>query len=291
MIRSAAVAALALALATAVTAAAVGISPATAADHPNHISPHGHRTVTCLGNGHLLAYTHNHGQYQVRNSFWLGQRPQCLANTTGRTNFKVIQRAGFNAQGHVVAFPDILRGCIWSICSPKAQLPRQVSTVGSPVSTWHTTEHAPGTWNAAYDIWYSKKRMITGQADGAELMIWINTHGGCCALQPGAPTVVIDGQKWLFSHWRTGHLGATWNYIQFRRVSKTWKVNHFRLKPFMRRIERMGLIKPTWWLDNIEAGFEIWNGGQGLGTTRFSVQHIAPARHRGRNATAQPLNS
>jgi Glycosyl hydrolase family 12 len=283
MIRSAAAAILTLVAA----AASVSLAPATAtAQHPADTAPNRgavhrhHRTVTCLSNGHVIARNHRQGRYQVRNAFWLGQRPQCLVNRDGRTNFRVVQRAGYSRQGHVVAYPDILRGCIWHVCSPHALLPRPARSIGSPVATWHTAERAPGTWNASFDIWFGKKRMVTGQANGAELMIWLNEHGGCCALQHGAKTVVIDGRKWKFSHWRTSNLGATWNYVQFRREKRTWKVDDLRLKPFIRFIERAGLVHRNWWLENIEAGFEIWTGGQGLATTRYQVQHVAPARAR-----------
>jgi hypothetical protein len=36
---------------------------------------------------------------------------------------------------------------------------------------------------------------------------------------------------------------------------------------FSDRIQR--LIRPTWYLLNITAGFEIWSGGRGLQVTNF----------------------
>jgi hypothetical protein len=228
----------------------------------------------CRVNQHVVTHNSEGNRFDVRDAYWLGQRPQCLSIREHYTNFKVVQRAGYDPSGKVVAYPDILRGCIWHICSPKAQLPRRVSAIGHPKATWHTREHAPGTWNASFDIWFGKKEMKTGQANGAELMIWLNEHGGCCALQPGAPIVWIDGHRWWFSHWTAFHNGTSWNYVQFRRVWPTWHVNHLRIRPFMRRMERTGLLKPSWWMENIEAGFEIWNGGQGLQTTRYDVWHI-----------------
>jgi Glycosyl hydrolase family 12 len=236
-------------------------------------------TRICTSNGHVLVHPrHDRTEYVVRDAYWLGQRPQCLANRGNLDNFKVVQRPGFNAAGHVVAYPDIYRGCIWTICSPAAYLPRPVSALGHPVATWHTSEHADGTWNAAFDIWFGKKRMTTGQADGAELMIWLNEHGGCCALQHGAPKVWIDGQQWWFSHWRTRHNGVSWNYIQFRRVHRTWNVTRLKLYPFVQLIRRMELIRSDWWLENVEAGFELWSGGHGLATTQYAVGGIRPRK-------------
>jgi cellulose 1,4-beta-cellobiosidase len=253
--------------------ALVGVSPAAA--WPGNAATR-HRTIICKSNGSLIAHTRQAGTgYVVRNAYWLGQRPQCITNRGNLSNFRVVQRPGYDPAGRVVAYPDIFRGCIWNICSPQADLPRRVSALGRPRATWHTSEHATGTWNAAFDIWFGKKRMVTGQADGAELMIWLNEHGGCCALQQGAPKVLIDGQLWWLSHWTAHHNGKSWNYIQFRRVHRTWHVNNLKLYPFIRRIEHLGLVRPGWWIENIEAGFELWNGGRGLATTKYVVRAVS----------------
>jgi glycosyl hydrolase family 12 len=228
-------------------------------------------STLCKSNQHLIVHSRYGTRYQIRNAYWRGQRRQCIHNSADRPNFTVTQRPGFDPAGRVVAFPDIFRGCIWNICSPKAGIPIRVSAIGHPVATWHTRENALGTWNAAFDIWFGKTRMITGQANGAELMIWLNHHGGCCALQRGAPKVWIDGRPFRLSHWRTTHNGVSWNYIQFRMIHRTWRVDHLRLRPFIRRCLRLGLIRRSWWMENVEAGFELWNGGQGLATTRFGV--------------------
>jgi glycosyl hydrolase family 12 len=228
-------------------------------------------STLCGSNQHLIVHSVYGTGYQIRDAYWLGQRPQCIHNSGDRANFAVVQRPGFDPAGRVVAFPDIFRGCIWNICSPDARLPIMVSDIGHPTTTWHTRDNAAGTWNAAYDIWFGKERMTRGQANGAELMIWLNEHGGCCALQRGAPKVWIDGRRFWLSHWRARHSGVSWNYIQFRLVHHTWRFDHLPLRPFIRRCERLGLIRHWWWMENVEAGFELWNGGQGLATTAFGV--------------------
>jgi glycosyl hydrolase family 12 len=238
-------------------------------------SPAATHTRICRVNGHTVVHNRSGTQFEVRDAYWLGQRPQCLTVRDHYTNFKVAQRAGYDpVAGRVVAYPDILRGCIWHICSPKAHMPLRVTAVGHPKLTWYTKGHPKGTWNAAFDIWFGKKKMVTGQATGAELMIWLNYHGGCCALQPGAPIIWIDGKRWWLSHWTAFHDGKSWNYVQYRRVWRTHHVHRLNLRPFMRRIEHLGLLKKSWWLENIEAGFEIWNGGQGLATTRYGVSGV-----------------
>jgi len=229
-------------------------------------------STLCLKNQHLIVHSRFGARYQIRNAYWRGQRRQCIHNSGDRDNFRVTQRPGFDPAGRVVAFPNIFRGCAWNVCSPKAGIPIKVSAISPLVTTWHTRENAPGTWNAAYDIWFGKKRMTTGQATGAELMIWLNHHGRCCALQHGAPKVWIAGRPFRLSHWIARRQnGVSWHYIQFRMIHKTWHVDHLRLRPFIRRCVRLGLIRPWWWMENVEAGFELWSGGQGLATTRFGV--------------------
>lgn len=229
-------------------------------------------TVLCASNAHLIVRNRFGARFQVRDAYWRGQRPQCLRNSRGLANFTITQRPGYDPAGHVVAFPNIMRGCIWNICSPHARIPVKVSAIGHPVTTWHTRQGVFGTYNAAYDIWFGKTKMTRGQATGAELMIWLNLHGGCCALQPGAPKVWIGGRPYRLSHWRTFHNGLHWNYIQYRMIHHTWHVDHLHLWPFIRRAIHLGLIRRWWWMENIQAGFELWSGGQGLKTTRFAVR-------------------
>jgi len=151
-------------------------------------------STLCLKSQHRIVHSRFGARYQIRNSYWRGQRRQCIHNSGDRDNFTITQRPGFDPAGREVAFPHIFRGCAWKICSPNAGIPIKVSAIGHLVTTWHTRENASGTWNAAYDIWFGKRRMTTGQATGAELMIWLNHHGRCCALQHGAPKVWIDGR-------------------------------------------------------------------------------------------------
>jgi cellulose 1,4-beta-cellobiosidase len=223
----------------------------------------------------LVSARHHRPTYVVRNPYWRGTGKTCIETTRG-AGFRVLRtpRPSYN----VTAFPDIFSGCIWNFCSAQRTFPVRVKHIRHIYGTWHTRELAPGTWNAAFELWLGKKRMIMGHADGAELMIWINHHGQCCALAHDYKRVHIDGRTWLFSHWRARdrsvglpYSGMKWNYIQFRLLHPRWKVNHLDLRKFVGASVRRGLIKPQWWIENVEAGFEIWKGGVGLATTKFRV--------------------
>jgi cellulose 1,4-beta-cellobiosidase len=230
-------------------------------------------TTLCDNGARQLVYGTNGMAYQVRDAYWLGTRTMCITNRRLRPNFTVVKPPGADPAGRVSAYPDIYRGCLWHVCSPNARIPIQAKEIGRLQSTWHTRQDARGDWSAAYDLWFGKQEMITGQADGAELMIWLNRHGSCCHLSKRAPVVRISGYKFWLMHWHhfSRQWDVGWHYIQFRLVHPRRRVDDLRLKPFITKSIRLGLIRRSWWLENVTAGFEIWRGGKGLATTRFSV--------------------
>jgi hypothetical protein len=249
--------------AAAVTLAAVtvpaGAQPAQAAAS---------RLTICRQYQHVRVESADGTSYAVRNDFW-GTTRTCLRNVGLGPNFTVTRIGANIIHGKVMSFPYILRGCSWGICSRNAGLPARVSKLRRPEATWHTRTQARGRWNAALDTWFGKRDIKTGQAAGAELMVWLNTRN---LPRSSLRTVRIDGTEWYLAHWRASGHGKTWNYIQFRRVHRTSGVTRLKLWPFIRKAEQMHLIRRWWWLLNIEAGFEIWNGGKGLATTTFSAR-------------------
>ena len=230
-------------------------------------------TTLCEHGQHRIVNGQNGMAYQVRNAYWRGSRTMCITNRALLPNFTVVKRPGIDPDGFVSAYPDIYRGCLWHVCSPNARIPVQAKQIGRLHSTWHTRQDAGGDWSAAYDLWFGKREMITGQANGAELMIWLGRHGRCCGLNKHAPVVKVSGYKFHLMHWHhfSQQWGVGWNYIQFRLVHPRTRVDSLDLKQFISKSIRRGLIRKSWWLENVMAGFEIWRGGEGLATTKFSV--------------------
>ena len=103
----------------------------------------------------------------IRNDNYGGQR-ECITNSAGGANFRVSQSAADSANGEPVAFPYIFLGCDWGLCTSGTVLPARLSALRDPVTSWATSQRAGGTWDAAYDIWFSRKRVIGGQATGGE---------------------------------------------------------------------------------------------------------------------------
>jgi hypothetical protein len=202
----------------------------------------------------------------VKNDNFGGHR-ECLVVRGRWPNFTVTHSPVPTWHAKPQAYPFILRGCSWGTCSADSGLPRRVQTLRRPQATWDTTQVPHGRWDAAFDIWFGRHPMSTGQARGAELMIWLSARR--IGVPARTPVVHIDHARWYLEHWRACHLGDCWNYLQFRRVQPVLRVHRLRLQPFIGRGEKRGWIRPGWWLENIEAGFELWQGGRGLATDRF----------------------
>jgi hypothetical protein len=208
------------------------------------------------------------GQYILRNDNF-GGKAECLTNSDQSANFTVTKSAADSHSPEAMAFPFLLYGCSYGLCTTDSTLPAQVSTLRNARSSWSIAAKAPGLWNAAYDIWFGRSQAnYKTQANGAEVMVWLDTHH-----YPAVPVkpIHVAGHAWYVYHW-TAHLGtARWTYVQFRAVRPVTSVHRLSLLHIIDRAVQLGLVKRSWWLLNIESGFEIWRGGQGLGTKSFSA--------------------
>jgi hypothetical protein len=203
-----------------------------------------------------------HGNYTVYPGGF-GER-MVLTNINRGPNFTV--DVNTNPDGFVRAYPEIIYGCSWGICSPYHTLPVRVSHDGDPGASV-STKGNPGraSYNASFDIWFDPHPIHNGQASGAEIMIWLRYQGS----GRGWPIVKVDGARYYFEHWVTHHNGKSWNYILFRKVTQVRNLRGIHINDFIRVAEAHRLIKPSWYLLNITAGFELWRGGKALSMYDF----------------------
>jgi cellulose 1,4-beta-cellobiosidase len=216
------------------------------------------------------------GRYIVQNNEWNSNSPQCL-NTTGGTGWTV-KTANQNAgtDGPPASYPSIFSGCHWGRCTTGGGLPVQVSKLGPTSSSWTTSPPPSGVYDTAYDVWFDTRPTTSGQPDGTELMIWLNSSGPVQPAGSMVGTATIAGATWQV--WTTRMSG--WNYIAYVRAQPTSAVSGLDIKAFTQDAVRRGSIDPSWYLIDVEAGFEIWQGGQGLTTRSFSIG--TPAASHGR---------
>ncbi len=207
-------------------------------------------------------------QYIVQTNEWNSTLPQCL--TLSGTGFTVTE-ADFAliTAGPPASYPSIYKGCHWGDCTGSASsgMPILVSSAPTVTSSWSTTQPASGAYDVAYDIWFNSTPATTGQPDRAELMIWISERGGVAPAGINVAAVTLAGATW--NVWTDPM--ASWNYIAYERTTTTTSVADLDIAAFINDAVTRGAISPSSYLIDVEAGFEIWQGGQGLATSSFSV--------------------
>ncbi|MDH6462823.1 hypothetical protein M2302_003004 [Micromonospora sp. A200] len=203
-------------------------------------------------------------RYVVQNNRWGTTAQQCINVTS--TGFEITTQNGSNpTNGAPTAYPSVFFGCHYTNCSPGTNLPIQVSQISSATSSISYKYVSGAIYNASYDIWLDP----TPKKDGVnqmEIMIWLNRQG---SIQPiGSPvgTTTLVGRAWEV--WR-GSNGSN-NVISYVAPSPITSMN-FSVLDFINDVKNRGAITSSWYLTSIQAGFEPWQGGAGLGVTSFSA--------------------
>jgi hypothetical protein len=209
------------------------------------------------------------GAYMVQNDEWGSGAPECVAVATGG-GFTVAKSAiAKSAGGSPGGYPSIYRGCHWGICTPGSGLPVPASRLLSPgtaTTSWATTQPSTGAYDVAYDIWFNQAPTTSGQPDGAELMIWLNHKGSIEPYGSQVGTATIDGRSYQVWFGQQG-----WNTISYSMVTGTTSVQDLDIGKFVADAMSRGWIQKSWYLIDVEAGFELWQGGAGLATDSFAV--------------------
>lgn len=208
--------------------------------------------------------------YIVRNDVILHER-ECIKLVHKGPGFIVIKTHADSQNGENAAFPEVLYGCAWGLCTKKSVLPRRVTRIKSLVTSWDASwRRVQGQFNVAYDIWLGYLHTIQGHALGAEVMIWLGTKHFGTPLH--APVVRIDRVRWYFARHKACSVYGCWKYVLFRRVVPATHAHRLGLLPFFHYAEHQHLISRRWFLKSIDVGFEIWHQGLGLAVRKYSVR-------------------
>lgn len=228
------------------------------------------------------------GAYEFQNNVWNSNQTQCASVDTVSGAWSITQ-ANFDlpTNGAPASYPSIFRGCHWGNCTTQNLFPIQVSKLASARSSWSTTQVDAGAYNVAYDIWTNSAPTTSGAPNGSEIMIWLNSRGGVQPAGRLVATAAIAGATW--NVWTTNMGG--WNYIAYQRTSGVAAVTDFDIRAFILDSVARGSTNGSSYLIAAEAGFEIWSGGQGLGSTTFSFTASASKKGgpRLRNASGTPV--
>jgi Glycosyl hydrolase family 12 len=206
------------------------------------------------------------GSYQFQTDEYNSRAPLTL--TPQGSGFAVTSTGiSIGLGGAPGAYPSEYKGCQWGKCSPGSSgLPIQLtsSSLSQVKLTDHTRTVPGGVWDDAFDIFFTP--CSTCQQNGAggskEMMIWL----AYSVVKPGhlTGTATIDGIS--FSVYQSSH--TVWYLAQGGNAS----VTDMALAPFVTDALHRGAIpSSSWYLMDIEAGFELWSGGQGLAITSLSI--------------------
>jgi aryl-phospho-beta-D-glucosidase BglC (GH1 family)/chitodextrinase len=239
----------------------------------------GSGATTCNPTGTIAA-----GDYTIQANEWNSTAQQCITYT-GNTSWSV-STANFNlpTNGAPATYPSIYKGCHWGACTPASTsaLPIQVSKLASATSSWSTTQPASGAYDVAYDIWFNSTPTTSGQPDGTELMIWLNSRGGVQPFGSQSGTASVAGHSW--NVW-TGQQ-TSWKIISYVLNPGATSVTGLDVRAIINDAVSRGSLNASNYLIDAEAGFEIWQGGQGLATNSFSFAATAGTNGGGGDTTA-----
>jgi hypothetical protein len=210
------------------------------------------------------------GTYIFQNNEWNSSLEQCA--TVSGTGF-TLTTANFDqaTNGAPATYPSIFRGCHWGNCTSSDPFPIEENNIASASTSVSITQPSGYNNDAAYDIWFNQTSTTSGQPNGTEIMIWINHQGSIQPFGSQTATETIDGTTWEV--W-TGR-ESSWNIVSYVRETPVTSVSNLNLLPFFSDAVSRGSLEPSWWLIDVEYGFEIWTGGEGLAVSGYSVSAAA----------------
>jgi hypothetical protein len=183
-------------------------------------------------------------------------------------SFTVTAHSGTNSTAEgPISYPSVFIGSNFGRNTSGSNLPKLVSSIANVPTGWsHNASSAiAGTFNAAYDVWFSTGSGNEDAPSGGYLMVWLYDP-------PNAQPLGAPSQNGF------SLAGATWDVwidngyrrpvISYVRTQPTPSME-FDLNIFIQDAVRRGTIQSGWYLSNIFAGFEIWQGGVGLKTNNF----------------------
>lgn len=203
------------------------------------------------------------GRYVVQNNRWGTSATQCIAVTD--SGFRITQADGsVPTNGAPKSYPSVYNGCHYTNCSPGTKLPAQLSTISSAPTSVSYNYVNGAAYNASYDIWLDPTPRTDG-VNRTEIMIWLNKVG---AIQPiGSPVgnANVGGRDWQVWSGSNG-MNDVLSFVAPSAIS-SWS---FDVMDFVRQTVSRGLAQNNWYMTSVQAGFEPWQNGAGLGVNSFS---------------------
>jgi hypothetical protein len=219
--------------------------------------------------------------YIIQNNNWGNPTGSDQTLTYKDNSFTVTQSTGtIGANSAPASFPSIFIGANGDTQAgtfttrSDDHLPKQISAITSLQSTFKHNATS-GSLNAAFDIWFSDHVPNGMQYDDAIsgfIMLWLYDPPDAQPIGNPGPTVTIGGKSWVV--W-TGPRGDTGAMCEGTRCAASRPVVSYvatstatsfsgNLKEFFTDAAGRG-IPATWYLTDVFAGFECWQGSSCVG--------------------------
>lgn len=209
------------------------------------------------------------GMYIVQNNRWHNEVPgqQCINVIDQGPGLAITKQTGSApTNGGPVSYPSIYIGCHYANCSDKTNLPMKVNSIKKAETSIALKYVDRATFDASYDIWLDP----TPRKDGVnkqEIMIWLNKQGDIQPIGNAVGTVKIAARDWQV--WSgSNHQNDVISYVAPQPISNMT----FDVWDFLADVCKRGKITGDFYLTSIQAGFEPWQGGEGL-----TIEHFAAA--------------
>jgi hypothetical protein len=241
------------------------------------MSPSGTGTITQqYGDAHVMCPK----DYIIQNNAWGSTAGQALMFGPG-TKFKVTTQNETRTNNSTPAgYPSIFTGAYNNRSTQGSGLPRAISQIAAgqvqTSFTWSDTG-VSGSYNAAYDVWFSTTQAGDPSASapsGGFLMVWFNDSPQNQPIGSAIPngSVTIGGKQFSVWYGLNGSKPCVSYVAQQNFYSWTFSLGDFIRDATTRDCQgTTKCVNPSWYLTNVFAGFEIWNGGVGLEVKDFGV--------------------
>jgi hypothetical protein len=221
------------------------------------------------------------GKYKLSGNEWNSSGTFTFC-TNGSVAFK-ITNTNIQASNYLPAigdpygpggYPNLYYGCDGGggNCTTDSGLPLKLSSMtggGVVTSDYNTTTVNSGAWDDAYDIWFNP--VGGGGLGDLEMMVWLNHAGASPAGSVVRSNVSIGGNT--YNVWY-GNGGGTVSYVMTNSVESVTNLDIGLLAADSIKYDygKDGGMNANWSLENVQAGFEDFNGNiDGTTANSFSV--------------------
>jgi hypothetical protein len=227
------------------------------------------------GTGTLSAFTGDGSwayvagnRYAVQNNVWNGGGATHVISYSGASFTVTTQTGSQSTSGAPVSFPSIFLGSNYNRATTGSNMPKQVSALKSVPTGFSWTAASSGEYNATYDVYFSTSASgDAGSPSGGFMMVWLHkpTNAQPVGSTAGESVASLAGHTWNVWYGTQFEGKPVTSFVAQSDISSL----SFDLLDFIKEAVKRGHLQNGWYLTNIMAGFEIWNGGQGLKANNF----------------------